>query len=230
LRRGAPQVRLVRGAVGGVLRLHLRELPRVHHRRAEALGHGIGQAPERDFVVASRPDARRRHRQFVARVELVPLVLLQNAGVSELATHQLQALDVRAARLEQTSVSRTALRQQKAKRRLRRARRRAAGADVRARHAPARAAAHVLVRRLPAEHGVFVRGQARLREAVVAGHERLSAACTARKRRVVTSRVRGVRAARVEEEVALFAAAQNARAAPTGGVDVLRFRVGGDFF
>ena len=157
--RGAPQVRprarRGRRRTAPISSGAPTRAPRDARRRS---GTG-GQAPERDFVVASRPDARRRHRQFVARVELVPLVRLQNARVSELAPHQLQALDVRAARLEQTSgnASGNALRQKKAKRRLRRARRRAAGADVRARHAPARAAAHVLVRRLPAEHGVLVR-------------------------------------------------------------------------
>ena len=189
--------------------------PTVHHRRAEALGHGIGQAPERDFVVASRPDARRRHRQFVARVELVPLVRLQNARVSELAPHQLQALDARCpprTDFGKRFWKRTSPEESEAPSPPSSApsgrRRRPRAPRARARRA------HVLVRRLPAEHGVLVRGQARLREAVVAGHGRLSAACTARKRRVVTSRVRGLR---VEGKVALFAAAQNARAAPAGG-------------
>mmetsp|Transcript_2655 Transcript_2655/g.10798 ORF Transcript_2655/g.10798 Transcript_2655/m.10798 type:complete len:241 (+) Transcript_2655:886-1608(+) len=95
LRLGLSQVVLVRDPVGDVRLLHVVELPLVNDGRAEVLGNRIGQTTERNLVRSPNPDARGRHRELIARVHLLALVLDEGHRASELPAHVLNHLEVR---------------------------------------------------------------------------------------------------------------------------------------
>eukprot|EP00982_Pelagococcus_subviridis_P015381 31396-Pelagococcus_subviridis.AAC.4 len=95
LRRRAAKVRLVRHSVHRVRRIFAVELPLVHDGVAQVLGHGVRESPERDLVLRADAYPRRRHREFVSRVQLLALLSRQRHRARELFPHLFEHLQVR---------------------------------------------------------------------------------------------------------------------------------------